>query len=269
MDEVFKALADATRRQLLDDLNARNGQTLIELSAGLAMSRQAVTKHLAVLEAANLVSTVRRGREKFHYLNAVPINAIADRWITQYDRARVRALDDLKTALENTTVTTSAPSAQDLAFVYTTYINASAEQVYDALTRPEFTQRYWGLTFESDWTEGAPLVWIQKGVRIVHPEQRVLVADRPNRLSYNWHTFTVKWAEALGIAEDLRSAWAGERRSTVTFEIVQDGPIVKLTVIHDDFDAGSGVLAGVSNGWPAVLSSLKSILETGDPLPDR
>src|SRR5499427_2182809 len=100
IDEVFKALADTSRRRLLDSLNARNGQTLRELCSGLDMARQSVSKHLAVLEAANLVTTVWRGREKLHYLNAEPINAIADRWITQYDRPRVQALADLKTALE-------------------------------------------------------------------------------------------------------------------------------------------------------------------------
>jgi DNA-binding transcriptional ArsR family regulator len=100
MDEVFKALADASRRRLLDSLNARNGQSLRELCAGLDMARQSVSKHLAVLEAASLVTTMRRGREKLHYLNAAPVNAIAERWISQYDRERARALADLKTALE-------------------------------------------------------------------------------------------------------------------------------------------------------------------------
>ncbi len=100
MDEVFKALADATRRELLDRLRAENGQTLGELCERMAMSRQAVSKHLAILEAANLVVTVRRGREKLHYLNAVPIGEIYDRWIGKYERARVAALADLKRALE-------------------------------------------------------------------------------------------------------------------------------------------------------------------------
>jgi DNA-binding transcriptional ArsR family regulator len=99
-DRVFRALADGSRRQLLDSLNAQNGQTLQELRAGLAMARQSVSKHLAILEAANLVTTVRRGREKFHFLNPVPINDIAERWINQYDEQRVRALADLKRALE-------------------------------------------------------------------------------------------------------------------------------------------------------------------------
>jgi DNA-binding transcriptional ArsR family regulator len=91
MDEVFKALADPNRRRLLDSLNAHNGQSLRELCTGLALARQSVSKHLAVLEAANLVTTIWRGREKLHYLNAEPINAIADGWISQYDRSRARS----------------------------------------------------------------------------------------------------------------------------------------------------------------------------------
>src|SRR5260221_7063102 len=100
MDEVFKALADASRRELLDRLRAENGQTLGELCSRLAMTRQAVSKHLAILEAANLVATVWRGREKLHYLNPVPIHEIADRWIGKYERSRLRALADLKRNLE-------------------------------------------------------------------------------------------------------------------------------------------------------------------------
>src|SRR5437763_11947443 len=122
MDEVFKALADPSRRLLLDSLNARNGQSLRELCTGLDMARQSVSKHLAVLEAANLVTTVWRGREKLHYLNAVPINAIADRWINQYDRQRVSALADLKEALEY------RPMGNP-EFVYRTYINTTPEQL--------------------------------------------------------------------------------------------------------------------------------------------
>src|ERR1700682_2508705 len=107
MDEVVRALADPSRRLLLDSLNTRSGQNLHELCAGLSMARQSVSKHLAVLEAANLVTTVWRGREKLHYLNAVPINAIAERWINQYDRQHVRPLADLKTALEEPMTSTT------------------------------------------------------------------------------------------------------------------------------------------------------------------
>jgi DNA-binding transcriptional ArsR family regulator len=100
MDAVFKALADASRRQLLDRLHAENGQTLGELCTGLDMTRQAVTKHLAILEGANLVVARRRGREKLHYINPVPINEIAERWIGKYERHRLKALGELKRALE-------------------------------------------------------------------------------------------------------------------------------------------------------------------------
>src|ERR1700722_15413380 len=96
MVDVFKALGDPSRRLLLDRLNARNGQSLRELSEGLDMARQSVSKHLAILEAANLVTTIRHGREKLHYLNAAPINEIAERWIDRYDKQRVRVLSDLK-----------------------------------------------------------------------------------------------------------------------------------------------------------------------------
>src|SRR5215470_17735792 len=114
IDEVFKALADTSRRRLLDSLNVRNGQTLRELCVDMHMARQSVSKHLAVLEAANLVTTVWRGREKLHYLNAAPINDISERWINRYEQQRVHALAELKRALEDPTMDT--PS-----FVYTTY----------------------------------------------------------------------------------------------------------------------------------------------------
>src|SRR3954471_12923400 len=128
IDEVFRALADPSRRQLLDSLNGRNGQTLRELCSGLRMARQSVSKHLAILEAANLVTTVRRGREKLHYLNAAPINEIGERWITRYERGRVEALADLKRALEDHS-TVATPS-----FVYTTYIKTTPERLWRALT---------------------------------------------------------------------------------------------------------------------------------------
>ncbi len=100
MDAVFKALADPSRRQLLDQLREKNGQTLSELCEHLDMTRQAVTKHLALLEKANLVATVWRGREKLHYLNPMPIHEIYERWIGKYERQRLRALHDLKKGLE-------------------------------------------------------------------------------------------------------------------------------------------------------------------------
>jgi uncharacterized protein YndB with AHSA1/START domain/DNA-binding transcriptional ArsR family regulator len=275
-DEVFKALADASRRRLLDSLNTRNGQSLRELCAGLDMARQSVSKHLAVLEAANLVTTVWRGREKLHYLNAVPINAIAERWINQYDRERARALADLKTALEepmtsstDSTSTTSTSTSTSTEFVYTTYIKTTPERLWQALTDPAFTRRYWGLSMESDWAPGSAFTVVldPSGVTIADPEQVVLEAEPYRRLAYTWHTFSPEWAENYGISEEQRAGWAAESRSKVTFEIEPLGQMVKLTVLHDGFDPGSGVLEGVSQGWPAILASLKTLLETGEAPP--
>lgn len=138
MDEVFRALADPGRRQLLDSLNQRNGQTLRELCDGMGMARQSVSKHLAVLEAAGLVTTERRGREKLHYLNAAPVNAIADRWISRYDRPRVQAL----AALSSQAAFFS--EALTMGFSYTTYIATTPEKLWTALTDPAFTREYWG-----------------------------------------------------------------------------------------------------------------------------
>ncbi|MFI6083128.1 ArsR/SmtB family transcription factor [Streptomyces sp. NPDC051217] len=266
MDEVFKALADPGRRRLLDSLDARNGQSLRELCAELDMARQSVSKHLAVLEAANLVTTVRRGREKLHYLNAVPINAIADRWMNKYDRGRASALADLKTALEGSTMTTN--DSGDTAFVYRTYIRTTPEKLWGALTDPAFTTRYWGVTFESDWRAGSEMSWEQFGVKITDPEQVVLESEPYRRLSYTWHTMTPEFAEATGLGEEYRARAAAEERSKVTFEIEPMGAMVKLTVIHDGFAPGSTILSSVSEGWPALLSSLKTMLETGETLPE-
>lgn len=260
MDEVFKALADASRRRLLDSLNARNGQSLRELCTGLDMARQSVSKHLAVLAAANLVTTLWRGREKLHYLNAEPINAIAERWIDRYDRGRVRALADLKRALEQKPMTNTE-------FVYTTYINTTPEQLWQALTDPAFTRRYWEVTIESDWTKGSPMTWKQDGVTIVDPAQVVLESEPYRRLAYSWHTFTPEFADLHGLGDEFLSKVAKERRSKVTFEIEPVGQLVKLTVVHDGFEPGSTVLEMVSEGWPHLLSSLKTLLETGEKLP--
>jgi len=260
MDEVFRALADASRRRLLDSLNARNGQTLRELCVGLAMARQSVSKHLALLEAADLVTTQWRGREKLHYLNAAPINAIAERWINQYARERVRALADLKRALEPDAMTTTE-------FVYKTYINTTPERLWQALIDPAFTRRYWGVAFESDWTAGSPMVWEDSGARIADPDQVVLESDPYRRLAYTWHTFTPAWARAHGFDGELLDTVAGERRSQITFDIEPVGPLVRLTVVHGDFEPGSTVARMCSEGWPQLLSSLKTLLETGEPLP--
>lgn len=264
MDQVFRALADPTRRRLLDSLNTRNGQTLTELCAGLNMARQSVSKHLAVLEDTGLVTTLRQGRTKLHFLDAAPINAIAERWINQYDRERAGALADLKRALEHEPMGKSA-------FVYTTYIKTAPERLWRALIDPAFTRRYWGVALESDWTVGATVTWSEQDRKISDPAQVVLEFEPYRRLSYTWHTFTPEWAEAAGVGDDVLAAVSRERRSKVTFQIepVDDvDETVKLTVVHDDFEPGSTVLEMVSEGWPALLSSLKTMLETGEPLPE-
>jgi DNA-binding transcriptional ArsR family regulator/uncharacterized protein YndB with AHSA1/START domain len=257
-DEVFRALADPSRRLLLDRLNDRNGQTLRELCGGLQMARQSVSKHLAVLEAANLVTTVRRGREKLHYLNAAPINELSERWINRYDQERVHVLADLKRALEETPM-------QKPSFAYTTYIKTTPERLWQALTEPAFTERYWKTTFETDWQVGSTMTWNNHGVTIADPEQVVLESDPYRRLSYTWHTFTPELAEVHEVLdEEVLARAASEGRSKVTFEIEPLDELCKLTVVHDGFEQGSTVLELVSGGWPHVLSELKTLLETGE-----
>jgi DNA-binding transcriptional ArsR family regulator/uncharacterized protein YndB with AHSA1/START domain len=262
VDEVFRALADPSRRRLLDRLNQRSGQTLRELCDGLGMARQSVSKHLAILADANLVTTIRRGREKLHYLNAAPISEIAERWISRYDQQRVDALSDLRRALEGTAM--DRPQ-----FVYTTYIRTTPEQLWRGLTDPAFTRRYWGLGYETDWTAGSAfsIRLDRDDVIIADPAQVILAAEPYRRLAYAWHTFTPEWAAAYGISDEVRARYASEPRSKVTFDIEPLGDVVKLTVVHDGFEPGSAVLPGISQGWPLILASLKSLLETGDVLP--
>jgi DNA-binding transcriptional ArsR family regulator/uncharacterized protein YndB with AHSA1/START domain len=263
LDDVFRALADPSRRALLDRLNERNGQTLRELCSGLDMARQSVSKHLAVLEAANLVTTVRRGREKLHYLNAAPINDITERWISGYEQDRVHALADLKRALED-------PAMNKPSFVYTTYIRTTPERLWQALTDRAFTERYWGIVFETDWEHGSPMTWHQRGVTIADAEQVVLASEPYRRLSYTWHTFTPELGEALELTQDTRERLAAEPRSKVTFDIeALDDDQVKLTVVHDDLDPDGLTASLISGGWPRVLSNLKTLLETGETLPDQ
>ena len=263
LDDVFKALADPSRRLLLDSLNERNGQTLRELCSRLDMARQSVSKQLAVLEAANLVIPVRRGREKHHYLNPAPINEIAERWITRYEQERVNALADLKRALED-----SPMEPEKSSFVYATYIRTTPEKLWQALTEPAFTARYWSITFETDWKPGSPMTWKTRGLEIAHREQVVLESEPYRRLSYTWQTHSPEWAQAIGLTEEAADRLASEPRSTVTFEIEPLGDQVKLTVIHDDLVPGGLTGSMISNGWPRVLATLKTLLETGETLPD-
>jgi uncharacterized protein YndB with AHSA1/START domain/DNA-binding transcriptional ArsR family regulator len=260
IDEVFRALADPSRRQLLDSLNGENGQTLRELCAGLHMARQSVSKHLAILEAANLVTTVRRGREKLHYLNPAPISDIGERWITRYERGRVDALADLKHALE-------AGPMDRPSFVYTTYIRTTPEQLWQALTDPAFTSRYWNATFETDWKPGSTMTWDLGGIVVANPEQVVLESEPYRRLSFTWHTFSPELNDALRLTDAVREHIAAEGRSKATFELEPVGDSVKLTVIHEGLDPDGHVKSLIGDGWPRVLSRLKTLLETGETLP--
>jgi uncharacterized protein YndB with AHSA1/START domain/DNA-binding transcriptional ArsR family regulator len=261
MDDVFRALADPSRRLLLDRLRRRNGQTLRELGEGLEMSRQAVSKHLAQLEAAGLVGAVRQGREKLHYLNPVPIQQIGDRWIGKYERGRVAALTHLKTSLEGATM--SKPE-----FVYTIYIQTTAEKLWEALTTDEFTDQYHGgYGPSSDYRVGSPVRWrIEKGGEPQDMGQRVLEAVPGKRLVYTWHTLQPVHKEMLGLSDE-EFAEAAKERSKATFDIEpagEPGMGVKLTITHDAFDSpDSKMLEGVTQGWMMILSSLKTLLESG------
>lgn len=262
MDEVFKALADPVRRELLDRLRARNGQSLRDLGEGLGIARQSVTKHLGVLEAAGLVVSEKRGRQRIHLLNAAPIDDIADRWIGRFHRPRARALGDLKTALEASPMTATDTRTD---FAYVTYIRADADTVFRALIEPEFTRRYWGAAILSDWEVGSPIRWEEGGS--VLEGQEVLAVERPRLLSYSWHHADALHQEHTGWTDEQIAAEQAEPRSKVTFTIDEAEPgTVRLTVLHDGFVPGSAMLEAIRGGWPGVLSGLKTLLETGEPL---
>jgi len=260
MDAVFKALSDPTRRRLLDRLNERNGQTLSELCAGLDMARQSVTKHLGVLERAELVVTFRRGREKLHYLNPAPISDIAERWISHYDRERVQALADLKRALQEEPM--DRPS-----FVYVTYIETTPERLWQALTDPAFMARYWGRGPSSDWQVGSPVLW-RTGPQEEFQDlgQEVLEYDPYRRLAYTWHNYLWEMHERTGWSEEEYAELIKEPVSKVTFDLEPLGPVVKLRVAHDGFAGETEMWRSIQGGWPQVLASLKTLLETEQTL---
>ncbi len=246
MDKVFKALADSTRRGLLDSLRRENGQTLGRLCAGLEMARQSATQHLAVLEDANLISTVRRGREKLHYLNPVPINEIQQRWIAGFEQSRLRTLDSIKRQAEDQAMSTEKPT-----YVYVTYIHSTPERVWHALTDADLTGDYWGHRNESDWQPGSTWAHVRPdGSGIADAGGTIIEATPPTRL-------------VMTFGEPDQPA--GDPISTVTFTIEPHQDIVRLTVRHEDLTQED--LEAISLGWPAVLSNLKSLLETGHSLP--
>jgi uncharacterized protein YndB with AHSA1/START domain len=157
------------------------------------------------------------------------------------------------------------------SFVYTTYIRTTPERLWQALTDPACTERYWGITLDSDWKSGSPVTLRQWGLTIASPEQVVLESEPCRRLAYTWHTFTPEWQDAardrIGFSEEFLERIAVEPRSKVLFEISElADELVKLTVIHDGFEPGSEVLETISQGWPHILSNLKTLLETGQTL---
>ena len=169
------------------------------------------------------------------------------------------------------TTTTTATQQDAPPFVYTTYIRTTPEELWTALTTPAFTMRYWGVGLESDWQVGSVVAWDFRGTRMAEPEQVVLESDPPRRLSYRWHAITDGFLAAVEADDELAAAFRAENLSTVTFDLEpvdaeQGGPQVKLTVTHGGFREGSAIREGVSQGWPAILSSLKTLLETGSPL---
>jgi uncharacterized protein YndB with AHSA1/START domain/DNA-binding transcriptional ArsR family regulator len=250
LDAVFKALADPTRRRLLDRLREQNGQTLGALCERLDMARQSATQHLDVLVRANLVTVVRRGRERFHYLNPVPIHEIQQRWIAGFERPRLDAISAIKRRAEEYAMThgpTPLPT-----FVYVTYIRATAEQVWQALTDADLTAQYWGHANVSDWQPGS--TWEHRlgdASGAVEKVGRVIEAEPPTRLVF---TFEVPGDEPPG------------GPSVVTFLVEPHQDIVRLTVTHENLP-DQRMLDGISHGWPAVLANLKSLLETGAVLP--
>ena len=249
MEAAFRALADPTRRQILDRLFERDGQTLTELERAFAMTRFGVMKHLRVLEAAGLVVTRKIGREKFHYLNPVPIREIHDRWTSKFAAGASAALLQLRSTIEKGREMEDKPS-----HVFVVYIRSTPERVWEAITTSDFTLRYYySSTVESDWAAGSPYVYkIQGGTAIVG---EVLESDPPRRLVC---TFDARWDEEVAPDPPSRITWE--------LEGAGDG-VTKLTVVHEGLGAGTATLRQVvGGGMMFVLSGLKTLLETGTTL---
>ncbi len=239
MDAVFKALADPTRRSLLDELFRNDGQTLSELAERFAMTRFGVMKHLKQLEEAGLVVTKRRGREKLHFLNPVPIRLVHDRWVSKYAEPWAEGLSGLKTRLET-----------PMEKVFEIYIRTTPERLWDAITDPEIRSKYtFGARITSDWAPGSR-------IELHHPggllgEGEVLEVDPPHRLV---QTMVALWSDEV----------KAEGTSRVTWEIEPVADSCRLTVTHDQLREGAN--NELYGGWPMILSGLKTWLETGELL---
>ncbi|MEC5292751.1 metalloregulator ArsR/SmtB family transcription factor [Aurantimonas sp. C2-6-R+9] len=243
MDAIFKALSDPTRRLLLDALREADGQTLTELERRVGMSRFGVMKHLRVLEEASLVVTRKSGRFKHHYLNPAPIQALADRWIEPFRKPWARLAMDLKTALETETPMTKPD------FLLETFIRTTPERLWNALLDPAMTEKYYmNSRVETDGAVGSQLRYVWPDGKTML-DGKIIEADPPRRLKA---TFQPKWDE------DQHPV------STVTFEIEAQGEVCKFTITHTDLVKSA---EGIRTGWAKIASGLKTLLETGEPLP--
>ncbi len=242
MDEVFRALADPTRRSLLDELFKQDGQTLSALESRLPMSRFGVMKHLKVLEEAGLVVARRRGREKLHFLNPVPIRLVHDRWVSKYAEPWAAGLSELKHDLEEKT----------MEKVFEIYIKTTPERLWEAITDSEQRMKYsFGLGVRSDWTNGSHYEGFGDPSAPPVVEGENLEVDPPRKLV---QSFNALWSD------DVKA----EGTSRVTWEIEQVKDSCRLLVVHDQLrDGAHGEIYG---GWPQILSGLKTLLETGEPL---
>ena len=241
MDPVFKALADPTRRSLLDELFRRDGQTLSELEERFEMTRFGVMKHLRQLEEAGLVVTRRRGREKLHFLNPVPIRLVHDRWVSKYAEPWAAALSELKQGLE-----------QPMEKIFEIYIRTTPDRLWEAITDPEIRAKYnFGTGVHSDWKPGSRLEMSSPQAGMLLGAGEVLEAEPPSRLV---HTLTALWGE------EARS----EGATRITWDIEPVGDSCRLTVTHDQLREGAS--AQLYGGWPMILSGLKTWLETGEEL---
>ncbi len=241
MDAVFKALADPTRRSLLDELFREDGQTLSALVGRFSMSRPGVMKHLRQLEEAGLVVTKRRGREKLHFLNPVPIRLVHDRWVSKYAEPWAATLSGLKHRLE-----------RPMEKVFEIYIKTTPERLWQAITDPEIRSKYnFGARVTSDWIPGSRFEMGAPGAPGLLGEGENLEVDPPRRLV---QSMVALWGE------DVKR----EGTSRVTWEIEPVGDSCRLTVTHDQLREGAN--EQLYGGWPMILSGLKTWLETGELL---
>ena len=238
---MFRSLADPTRRSLLDELFQRDGQTLGELEGRFTMSRFGVMKHLKQLEEAGLVVTRRRGREKLHFLNAVPIQLVHDRWVSKYAEPWAATLSGLKNRLE-----------QSMEKVFEIYIRTTPERLWEAITDSEIRSKYqFGARITSDWTPGSRYEMGAPGAPGLLGEGENLEIDPPRRLV---QSMTALWSD------DVKS----EGTSRITWEIEPVGDSCRLTVTHDQLREGAN--DELYGGWPMIISGLKTWLETGQLL---